>query len=422
MIAHRRLGDAALLLLGLAPLALACWPPSPSLVILGRAAGALGAACLFLAALTSVRLPGLDRWFGGLTRLWKIHHLLGAAAFLLLMAHPLLLSFASARLSLQAASATLFPGLGSRAVWAGWLALGAMSVFLAPTFWFFGRPEYQRWKSLHALSAAALILGAAHAVALGRLPALWAAYAAAALLVFVYRFLVARRCARRPYTVVAVEQAGRGVVELTLRPDGELLRYRDGQFVYLTPLDPGLAAGRGEEHPFTLSSASTEPVLRVVVKSLGDASRALQTAAPGSKALVEGPFGEFFPPDRAGARELWIAGGVGLTPFLSRVRALKTGPAVDAHLVYCVQDETRAHFLDELRAAARAHPGLRLWPHYFAREGPLDAPFLSSRCPDFAQREAFVCGPPELVAAARAGLRRLGVPASRFHSEDFNWL
>ena len=423
-IPRKRIGDAALILLALAPLAAACLLETPalSLSFLGRAAGVLGASFLLLAGLISVRAPGFDLWFGGLTRLWKIHHVLGAAAFLLLMAHPLLLSFASARISLQAAAAALFPGPQARAVWAGWLALAAMAAFLAPTFSFFGRPEYQRWKSLHALSGAALVLGSAHAAALGCLGGLWAAYGAAALLAVCWRLLVARRASRKPYTVEGVAPAGRGVVELTLRPDGDILRRRDGQFIYLTPLDPGLAAGRGEEHPFTLSSASGEPVLRVVVKEMGDASRALQTVAAGSKALVEGPFGDFFPRDRADARELWIAGGVGLTPFLSRVRALKAGDPVDAHLVYCVQDETRAHFLAELQAAAARCPGLRLWPHHFAREGPLDAAFLSARCPDFAERETFVCGPPELVAAARAGLRRLGAPASRFHEEDFNWL
>lgn len=430
MIPKRRLGDAALLLLGLAPLAAAGWlePPAFSLLFLGRAAAVLGTTFLLLAALTSVRLPGLDLWFGGLTRVWKIHHVLGAASFLLLMAHPLLLSFAAARVSLPAAAAALFPGPGERSAWAGWLSLGALSVFLAPTFWFFGRPEYQRWKSLHALSGAALVLGLAHAAASGRLlpgragRTIWAAYGAAALLAFAYRVFAARFVARETCTVVSVEPAGSGVVELTLRPDGPPLRCRDGQFIYLTPLDPGLAAGRGEEHPFTLSSSPREPVLRIVVKDLGDASRALQTVAVGSKALVEGPFGEFFPRDAGAGRELWIAGGIGLTPFLARVRALTPTEAVDIHLVYCVHDETRAHFLAELEAAAAKFPGFRLWTHYFAREGPLGAEFLSARCPDSAERETFVCGPPELVAAARAGLRRLGAPSARFHSEDFNWL
>jgi predicted ferric reductase len=430
MNARRRFGDAALAALVLAPLALACAlsAPSLSLLFLGRAAAVLGLSCLLAAALISARIPGLDLWFGGLTRVWSAHHHLGAAAFLLLMAHPLLLAFSAAGGSLQAASAVLFPGPSVWSAWAGWGALAAMALFLAPTFWFFGQPEYQRWKALHALSGPAIVLALAHAIAAGRLipgrrgAVLWTVYGACALLAFAYRVFAARRFARASYTIARAEEVRGGVVELTLRPDGPLLDYREGQFIYLTPLDPGLAAGRGEEHPFTVSSSRSEPVLRVVVKDLGDASRALQSVAAGSKALIEGPFGDFFPRHAGPARELWIAGGIGLTPFLSRARGLVPGRPVDIHLVYCVQDEARADFLAELQGVAAKVAGFRLWPHFYGREGPLTAKFLRERCPDFAAREIFVCGPPGLISAARGELRRAGAPGARVHSEDFNWL
>ncbi len=235
------------------------------------------------------------------------------------LAHPLLLAFASARISPQAAAAVLFPGPESWSVWAGWLALAAMAVFLAPTFEFFGKPEYQRWKSLHALSGLALVFGLAHALTSGRLLAgsrglaVWSAFGGLALAAFVYRKAGGRRLG---YSIERIDSIGRGVVELTLRPDGAPLEYRAGQFIYLTPLDPALAAGRGEEHPYTVSSAPGEPVLRVAVKDLGDASHALQGALAGGKVLVEGPYGEFFPAGAAATRELWIAGGIGVTPFL----------------------------------------------------------------------------------------------------------
>lgn len=436
MLPHRKVGDAALALLVLAPLAVGLWFRSagglvdaPSvLASLGRASAVLGLSCLLLAALISARIPGADAWFGGLSRVWKLHHVLGAAAFLLLLAHPLLLAFASARVSLEAAAAVLFPGASDWSSWAGWLALAAMAVFLAPTFWFFGRPEYQRWKSLHALSGLAVVLGLAHALDSGRLlpgawgKTIWSGYGAAAALAFVYRLFASRLVGRKGYAIVRAETAGHGVVELTLKPDGKMLSHRAGQFIYLTPLAPGLACGRGEEHPYTLSSAPGEPVLRVVIKDLGDASRALQSAPVGSRALVEGPYGDFFPANAPAARQLWIAGGIGLTPFLARARALTAAEPVDVHLVYCVQDETRAHFSAELEAVAARVAGFRLWMHYFGREGPLNAAFIGSRCPDFAGREIFICGPPALISCAREELRRAGVHAARVRSEDFNWL
>ena len=395
---------------------------------LGRACGILGLSFLLLAALISVRLPGFDLWFGGLTRLWKIHHVLGAASFLLLMAHPLLLAFAAAPLSVQAAAAVLFPGLNAWSVWMGWLALAAMAVFLAPTFWFFGQPQYQRWKALHAVSGLALVLGVAHALPLTRsLPGawgkfIWSGYGSLALLAVIYRLFLARRVARKRYTVTNTETAGHGIIEITLRPEERLLEYATGQFIYFTPLDANLAAGRNEEHPYTLSSAPREPVLRIAVKDAGDATHALQQVTLGSPALVDGPYGEFFPANKVATRELWIAGGIGLAPFLGRARALVSDQFADIDLIYCVQDETRAHFLAELKAISVIAPGFRVWTHYFCREGPLSSRFITACCPEVSLREIYLCGPSPLIAVARKELRRQGVPASHIHSEEFTWL
>jgi predicted ferric reductase len=271
-------------------------------------------------------------------------------------------------------------------------------------------------------------LGVAHALPLSRgLPGnwgktIWLGYGALALAAFVYRKWIAPRLARRAYTVVHVQPVSRGVVELTFAPDEELLKYRPGQFIYLTPLDPGLAAGRNEEHPFTVSSAPREAVLRVAIKDAGDATHALQTVATGGKALVEGPYGDFFPVKKRMDGELWIAGGIGLAPFLSRARALSPDNTVAIHLIYCVQDETRAHFLSELEAIAAKISGFRLWTHFFYREGPLSGAFISACCPDFPSCEIYVCGPPPLITVARRELRRHGVPGSRIYTEDFTWL
>jgi len=424
-------GNLVLALLALLPLALLVAGPEnipDTLAFAGRAAGILGLSSLLVAGIVSVRIPRFDVWFGGLTQLWKIHHVLGAAAFVLVMAHPLLLAFASARVSIQAAAAVLFPYPASWSVWAGWAAFAALTVFLAPMFWFFGQPEYQRWKALHALSGVAIVLGVAHAVPLGRSLAgnwgktIWLGYGALALAAFVYRKFVAPLTARKTYTVVNARTIARDVVELTLAPEKELLSYRVGQFVYLTPLDPGLASGRNEEHPYTVSSSPREPALRVAIKDVGDATHTLQTVAAGGKALVEGPYGDFFPVKKRTDGELWIAGGIGLAPFLSRARALSPDDTVDVHLIYCVQDETRAHFLSDLEAITAKIPGFRLWKHFFYREGPLSGAFMSVCCPDFPSREIYVCGPPPLITAARRELRRHGVPGSRIHTEDFTWL
>lgn len=131
---------------------------------LGHASGILALALMLLAAAVSLRVPGSDRPFGGLTRLWRVHHWLGYWAFILVMVHVLALALAALPVSLEAAVALLVPPPVQVAFWLGWLAWLALVIFLAPTFGFFGRPHYQRWKRLHLVSAVALLLALAHAL------------------------------------------------------------------------------------------------------------------------------------------------------------------------------------------------------------------------------------------------------------------
>src|SRR6056297_2263 len=125
---------------------------------LGRLTGISGLSLLLVAAALSCRVPGFDQPFGGLTKLWQTHHQLAAVSFLLLLAHPVLLAFAAAKLRLDVALSILLPGRADPALWSGWAALLLLMVFLAPSFKFFGEPDYQRWKNLHRLAAAAVVL------------------------------------------------------------------------------------------------------------------------------------------------------------------------------------------------------------------------------------------------------------------------
>lgn len=395
----------------------------------GRAAGLFGLVLLLLAAVLSARIPKLDRWFGGLTDLWSLHHVLGGLSLLLLMAHPLLLALAASRSGAGGAAQALFPPPADWAAWTGWAALVLMMVFLAPSFRFFGRPAYERWKNLHRLAAPAVVLALVHAAQYGAvLPdgayaALLAALGIGAVASFVWHFGLARRLGRLRYRVERVIAVANNVVELVLSPAGRRrLDYRPGQFIYLTPFDARLDAGSGEEHPYTLTSVPEDDNLKVAIKALGDATRAIQAVRPGTPVRVEGPFGCFFP-EHPLRDELWIAGGIGIAPFLGRIRALaRSGASNDVRLIYCVQDEPRARFADELAAFAEALPWFELEMHYFYRQGPLTAGFVTDRCPDVADREAFVCGPPPLDRLARGLLQRLGVPRGRIHHESFELL
>jgi predicted ferric reductase len=322
------------------------------------------------------------------------------------------------------------PPASDLAGWSGWAALILMMLFLAPSFSFFGHPRYERWKKIHRLAGPAVALALVHDFMLSRgLPqwldlALWTTLALLALGAVVWRFVFSRRIGRLAYTVDEVTAVANNVVELSLTPRGRALKHEAGNFVYLSLEDDSLEAGRGEEHPYTLSSSPDDEKLRVAIKSLGDASRAAQTVRPGTIARVEGPYGRFFvSPDRVGEPELWIAGGVGVTPFLARMRHLdKRGQSADVCMVYCVQDPPREIFATELHDLAARIDGFRLHVHYFYREGPLSEDYLDRVCPDLASRSVYICGPQPLNTLVQRHAASAGIPASRIHTEEFELL
>lgn len=399
--------------------------PGAVLNLLGRLTGIWGLALMLVAALLCCRVPGFDIPFGGLTKLWQLHHKLGAAGFLMILAHPLLLAFGAAEVSLNAAVSTLFSDRPS-ILW-GWVALLALMAFMAPTFSFFGEPDYQRWKWVHRLSGITVVFALVHTLMLSRtLPGIWSDLVWGVLAIMTvsaisYRWVFSRWYGRRPYRVCRVEHPANNIVELSLEPVGTHLKYQAGQFVYLSPDVPELASGHHEEHPYTLSSAPDEPILRIAIKALGNGSRALQDIPVDSMMTVEGPYGSFFPRSgRPDEPELWIAGGIGITPFLGRLRhCARTGKTLNAHLIYCVQDEARLVFGEELQGLAEATPGCHFSPHFFYREGPLSADFIEKQCADFAGRKVYICGPLPLIELSRAILSGAGVASRQIVTEEF---
>ncbi|MDR5891223.1 ferredoxin reductase family protein [Halomonas mongoliensis] len=429
---RRRLktGDMVLIAALLLPLVVALprlggpgGPPEMWLTWVGKVSGILGLAMMLLAGAVSCRVPGFDRPFGGLARLWHLHHWLGFAAFILVMLHALALGLAAVPASLDAAVATLFPPLSHGALWLGWLAWAAMVVFLAPTFDFFGKPHYQRWKRLHLVSAAALLLGLGHALLLAGEAWPWWLLGIAGLGAIAWRKGVAPS-RRHPYRVEEVVPLARGVVELVLRPEGSGIRHEAGQFVYLSPLDERLAAGRGEEHPYTIASSPADARLRIGIKDLGDASHALQTVTPETRVLVEGPYGEFFGRRFPERDMLWLGGGIGITPFVGGARDLASGAAPEGRvqLIYLAQDDARAYYRQELEEIAGRVEGFTFTQHFSREQGRMTEAFLREHCPDFTEREIYLCGPPAMNAHLQRLLAGQGVPALRIHSEVFDFL
>ena len=240
------------------------------------------------------------------------------------------------------------------------------------------------------------------------------------------RVLRPRRLARRPWTVQSVETARDGSHMLRLLPSGHGgLAFRPGQYAWITLGD---TPWRLQQHPFSISSSADDTALEFTIKPLGDFTRRIGAIAPGTRAFVEGPYGEFvYLPDRCPEGAVFIAGGVGITPIMSMLRTARDrGATAPLWLVYgnpCWDDVL---FRDALDALTRELPLTVLHvledppEDWDGETGHIDGDLLDRRLPDLASLPVYVCGPDALANAVEPALIARGVTADRLYSERFD--
>jgi len=223
---------------------------------------------------------------------------------------------------------------------------------------------------------------------------------------------------RRVKGVVASVDRHGALVDITVDLQGGALAHEPGQFAFLRfPHDP-------EPHPFTIAGSEARGgSLRFVVKALGDFTHDLGAAVRvGQPVEIEGPYGAFrF--DRTARREVWIAGGIGITPFLEQLGALAMrGP--DARAIdfwYCTTTEAEGGFpadLDQLCARG----GIRLHRMVAERGARLTASLLRDQLGALDDVAIWFCGPAGFARDLTAGLASSGFDVRKsFHREEFRF-
>ncbi len=386
--------------------------------------GILSMSCFSVAAILSIRVPGLDQYFGGLVRLWSIHKLLGFLTLVSAYFHIWFIAMIGLQVSVATSYSYLFPSLTSFSIWFGWASLLLLIIFLSPSFHFFSHFDYQKWKQLHLLSIPAYFMALLHVFFLTQNKLLWSLYATGTGLSFFWRKALSKKMGRFHYEIVEIKKLAKGVVEIELQPKEKGLNFRPGQFVYLTPLDRKLHNGFKEEHPYTLSSSCHQSHLKIGIKALGDATEAIQSIRPHSQVLIEGPYGDFFKRKFPQKKQLWIAGGIGITPFISAFRSFYDHPQKrqEITLLYLAKDAKRAYYSEELRGITQRQQGLQLINHYHQEHGFLTKNFLDENVGDLNDMEIYICGPGPMIDFVIPLLLQQGVSKKQIHCERFNLL
>jgi predicted ferric reductase len=385
---------------------------------MGRVSGALALGFLAIAVSLGLRWAPLERIFGGLDKLVRLHHRVGTAAYVAALAHPLLLAGALAPRSIPAAAAAMWrpAGLG----WLlGWLAV-ILLVIVVPLS-LVRRLPHRLWRTLHLAGWSVFAVAVVHAALLRGGPTAGEIGLSGAVLtaLAIRTGLLLLPAARREYLLEEVRRLAPDVAEFVLTPAGSPVRFAPGQFVFVRFREPRTRWRCTEYHPFTIASAPSDRRLVLLIKALGGCTRTLLDLRPGAMAHVRGPFGRLFAPGTRASRQVWIAGGIGITPFLSMARSLDPGgPEID--LYYCARSAAEAFYLDELQAIAAQRQGLRVHARLLDRDGLLIPARIADEVGPLQDAAFFIAGPQAFVAAIRDDLVDRGVPERRLHDERFD--
>jgi predicted ferric reductase len=223
-----------------------------------------------------------------------------------------------------------------------------------------------------------------------------------------------------PYKVEEIDHPNSITTEVVLRATGNpIKKQRAGQFLFVRfPNEPTL----NESHPFTISSAPHEDVLRLTIKGSGDFTRALITdLKPGMAAVVEGAYG-MFDYKTGGQKQIWVAGGIGVTPFLAFIRDIGETFDRDVDFYYTVRHRDEALFYNEITAIALRNPRLKLRILFSATGGSLTfEEIVRNAGGNVAGHHIYMCGPFAMVQAFEKKFLSLNVPAKNIHFEEFNF-
>ncbi|THK36205.1 ferric reductase [Ensifer sp. MPMI2T] len=410
--------------------------------MMSQYSGVIAMAAMSVAMILALRPRWPERWFGGLDKMYRLHKWLGIAALVVSVIHwlwsegpkwavgwgwlapPVRGQRPPVENPIEQVFMTLrgpAEGLGE---WAFYAAVLLIALALVKHF------PYRLFYKTHRLLAVVYLVLVFHAVVLttfsywtSPIGLVMAVLVAAGTYVSVTVLLRRVGAGRQVHGKIASLQYYPGVRALEAEidvPQGWPGR-RPGQFAFAM-------SDRSEgAHPYTIASAWNDKSRRItfVAKELGDhTSRLREKLQVGQEVRIEGPYG-CFDFDNGQARQIWIGGGIGITPFIAGMKHLAQERDVHPDQPYPLVDlfhttaEYDATAIDKLKADALA-AGIRLHVLIDARDGLLTGERIRDAVPEWREASIWFCGPAGFGEALRNDFAAQGMPVEeRFHQELF---
>lgn len=217
------------------------------------------------------------------------------------------------------------------------------------------------------------------------------------------------------------------LVECDVSP--ERVSFKPGQYFYISLLHPPYTDARGERRHFTVvNSPSRAGILSFATRLRDSAFKKSIKELPLGTVVDVGPIeGEFVLPEDLSKPLVWIAGGIGITPFISMIRYIKENDlGYKITLIYSIKDKSSAILLDEFQSMESASWRIKLIVtvtedlSWTGEKRRIDENFIKDHIKDPHEYTFMVSGAPDMVNAVVGSLQKLGIKGENIKKENFN--
>ena len=405
---------------------------------LERVSALVATMLLLIQVMLISRVPWLDKLYGH-DKATQTHKKLGKPILYLVLVHFIAVIWSYSitdGLSVMDELLTLLNTM--QEIVLATIALGLMIIVVVASIKISRKKlSYEAWYLVHLLGYGAVMLAIPHQINTGTdiagkplAQTFWiAAYLFVALNILWFRLLSPIVFSgMKKLKISSVEAESSDSVSVTI--SGKNLKSFDaesGQFFIVRFITSTLW---WRAHPFSLSAAPTNSELRFTIGKRGDDTAMMQNIRPGTRVILEGPYGIFTESRRAEERVVLVAAGIGAPPIRALAENISAKPGT-VDIIYRVRSKTDAALLDELTEIAERR-GFKLhvlegsrryedsWvPKNFSSAD--DTSVLSLLVPKINKADVYVCGPKNFTDSIIESLRKLGTPQQQIHAEEFAW-
>ena len=394
---------------------------SSFLYLLGRFAGLVGLLFLSILIISGDTARFFDQFFG-MDKIIRFQRKFALMTAIFVLFHPIFFI-----LSDITYAAYLIPDFASMP-----LAFGAISLYVYISVMIssvlYKRLSYRAWQYIHISTYLLFLFSIYHATRTGSdmrnisILFIFGALTIGVMIGIIYRARYKIRQRSNRFIVEGIKWETKDTFTVALRPNKRFI-FKAGQFCFLR-LDKDRLFAR---HPFTISSSPDEKCLRFTIKLQGRFTKAASGLRKGEEVMVEGPFGTFMA-EETDKDLVFIAGGVGITPFISIIKEhLNSRRKPNILLLYSSRtrddiifrkefDSIKERWFKRVYILSRdeASSGMH-------ENGHVDKAMIKKHVKDISAALFFICGPEQMKDSVKKALADLGVKKQDIMIEDFFW-